>query len=413
MSSRASLQTLLALAVFAGCADDSGITTVQPQDAEEFVSESPWDQRSPLRVMSRNLYLGGDIGPILDASNPADIPLLVAETWATIRATDFPQRARLIKQEIAAARPDVIGLQEVALFRTQSPGDFLVGNPQPAEEVAFDYLDILLSELQRRGLRYEVATSVENIDVELPAATSPTTFDDVRFTDRDVVLVRKGVQIDVANSGHYSINLSFPVAGAIPITILRGCNRVDLTHRGTRYHFVNTHLETDESGAVVQQIQAAELVEMLADVPVPTLLVGDLNGMPEGETNTHSTLLEAGFEDSWSSAPTRKNHSGFTCCFDPDLRGGELFERIDYVFARGSAVQQPRVHSVRLVGDGPFAGTRSASRPSDHAGLVASVSFPPPPPDPASGLWVAPKANRRPLETPRPPRARLARPWQP
>ena len=227
------------------------------------------------------------------------------------------------------------------------------------------------------------------------------------------MLVRKGVQIDVANSGHYSINLSFPVAGAIPITILRGWNRVDLTHRGTRYHFVNTHLETDESGAVVQQIQAAELVEMLADVPVPTLLVGDLNGTPEGETNTHSTLLEAGFEDSWSSAPTRKNHSGFTCCFDPDLRGGELFERIDYVFARGSAVQQPRVHSVRLVGDGPFAGTRSASHPSDHAGLVASVSFPPPPPDPASGLWVVPKANRRPLETPRPPRARLARPWQP
>ena len=139
MSSRASLQTLVALAIFAGCADDSGITTVQPQDAEEFVSESPWDQRSPLRVMSRNLYLGGDIGPILDASNPADIPLLVAQTWATIRATDFPQRAQLIAQEIAAARPDVIGLQEVALFRTQSPGDFLVGNPQPAEEVAFDY----------------------------------------------------------------------------------------------------------------------------------------------------------------------------------------------------------------------------------------------------------------------------------
>jgi hypothetical protein len=38
--------------------------------------------------------------------------------------------------------------------------------------VAFDYLDILMDALESHGMHYQVATSVENIDVELPAATS-------------------------------------------------------------------------------------------------------------------------------------------------------------------------------------------------------------------------------------------------
>ncbi len=379
MSHRAAVLALLVLPVLAaGCIEQPGITDplVQSEDAGEFPGSSSVSTGIPLRVMSRNLYLGGDIGPILGASDPAQIPLRVAQTWATIQATDFPERARLVAAEVAASRPDVIGLQEVALFRTQSPGDFLVGNPQSADQVAFDYLEILLNEFARRGLRYEVATSIENVDVELPAATSPTTFDDIRYTDRDVVLVRSHVQIDAASSGHYNVNLSFPVAGAFPITLFRGWNRVDLTHRGASYHFVNTHLETDESGPVVQEVQAQELVGMLASVAVPTFVVGDLNGTPQGGTNTYQTLVAAGFEDTWTSAPASRGNSGFTCCFDPDLLGGELFERIDFVFARGSGEKRTRVHSARLVGDGPFARVSSVLRPSDHAGLAANVSFP-------------------------------------
>ncbi len=372
---RATVLALLLLAVLAtGCSENPGISepVVQQEEADEFGFAR---RGATLRVMSRNLYLGGDIGPILGASNPNDIPLLVAQTWAGIQSTDFPQRARLIAREVAVSRPDLIGLQEVALFRTQSPGDFLVGNPEPAEDVAFDYLDILLGELRRRGLRYEVATSVENIDVELPAATSPTTLDDIRYTDRDVVLVRKGVQVDAASSGHYGVNLSFPVAGAFPITIFRGWNRVDVTHRGTQYHFVNTHLETDESGPTIQVLQAQELIGMLATVSAPTLVVGDLNGTPEGGTSTYPMLTGAGFEDAWTA--THGQRPGFTCCFDPDLLAGTLFERIDYVFVRAPQDHQLRVRKARLVGNSPFARTRAGLRPSDHAGIVADVDLRP------------------------------------
>ena len=210
--------------------------------------------------------------------------------------------------------------------------------------------------------------------MELPAATSPTTFDDLRYTDRDVVLVRRGVQVDGAVSGRYTVNLSFPVAGAVPITIFRGWNRLDLTHQGTAYHFVNTHLETDESGASIQEAQAQELVEMLASVETPTFVVGDLNGTPEGGTGTYQTLVGAGFEDLWASGRGAAGEPGFTCCFDPDLQGGALFERIDFIFAKAPGAVSPRVHSVRLVGAGPFPGGVARLPTSDHAGLDANVS---------------------------------------
>ena len=370
---------LVALSAFvSGCADNFGITepAATPGDEAVLLSVPNGPQGPPIRVVSRNLYLGGDIGPILGASTPQEIPGLVAQTWETIQATDFSARARVIAREIGMLRPDVIGLQEVARFRTQSPGDFFIGNPQAAEDVALDYLEILLRELDARGLRYDVATSIDNIDVELPSATSPSTFDDIRYTDRDVVLVRRGVRIDAASSGHYAANLSFRVAGAVPLTILRGWNRVDVTHHGTSYHFVNTHLETDESGPTIQELQAAELVEMLSGVDTPTFVVGDLNGLPQGGTNTYGMLVTAGFEDVWESFRPAGRRPGFTCCFNPNLQGGELFERIDFVFARGTVEQSPRVHNVKVFGNGAFGRSPWGVHPSDHARNTLNKSVP-------------------------------------
>lgn len=91
------------------------------------------------RVMTRNIYLGAPIGPVLAAQAMQEVPPLISAMWSAIQATDFRQRAQLLADEIVQADPHIIGLQEVAMYRIQSPGDFLQGNRQAATEVAIDF----------------------------------------------------------------------------------------------------------------------------------------------------------------------------------------------------------------------------------------------------------------------------------
>ena len=170
-----------------------------------------------ITVMTRNVFLDADLEPIMSAASLEQIPGLVGEVWNRVGLNDFPARADAIAREIQSTRPDVVGLQEVAKFRIQSPGDFLVGNPQAAEDVQYDYLMLLLDALQARVLNYTIASVVRNGDIELSAIT-PTGLIDVRWTDHDVILVRDGIQITGESSNNFALNITIPVAGGIPIT---------------------------------------------------------------------------------------------------------------------------------------------------------------------------------------------------
>ena len=364
------LVAFAALAFLAtACAEGPGVTDPPSQPGSPDLAPG-LQNASPIAVMTRNVYLGADIGPILTAPSPAAVPVLVAQAWAQIQANDFEERAAAIAAEVHATRPDVIGLQEVALFRRQSPGDFLIGNPQSAQTVAYDYLEILLDALEAWGLDYRVATAVDNIDVELPMATSPATFDDIRYTDRDVVLVERRVEITAAASGNYAAAVPINLGGA-SISLRRGWNRVDLVHRGNPYHFVNTHLETDETSALVQGLQTQQLIAMVGTVGVPTIVVGDLNGTPDDVTDMYGLMTGAGFSDLWAVTPGNRG-PGFTCCFGSDLQGEDLFERIDYIMARSPDGRVPATVGIRIVGE---TWTPSGLRPSDHAGISANVGF--------------------------------------
>lgn len=88
----------------------------------------------PLRVMTRNIYLGASITPLLTAPSAALIPGLVATMWEEVQATDFPARAVQLAEEIDRQKPHVVGLQEAAMYRVQSPGDFFTGNAEPATQ---------------------------------------------------------------------------------------------------------------------------------------------------------------------------------------------------------------------------------------------------------------------------------------
>ena len=74
--------------------------------------------KSPkLTVMTRNVYLGGNIAGPIPAPNRDEFERSASVLWAAVRTTDFPARAKLLAREVKETRPDVIGLQEVALWR--------------------------------------------------------------------------------------------------------------------------------------------------------------------------------------------------------------------------------------------------------------------------------------------------------
>src|SRR5262245_6469174 len=130
-------------------------------------------------VMTRNLYLGADLNPIFTAPNPLALFGAVGAAWARVQANDFPSRAQALADEIADARPDLVGLQEAMLFRTDVPPD---GPATPAETVAYDFVGLLVAALAQRGLEYEPVVIYTGTDAELPAGLPPTL--DVRLTDR-------------------------------------------------------------------------------------------------------------------------------------------------------------------------------------------------------------------------------------
>jgi hypothetical protein len=88
-------------------------------------------------VMTQNLYLGTDLNPIFGAASLPALFAAVGAGCAQVQANDFPARAQAIADEIAAAKPDLVGLQEAELYRTDVPPD---GSASPAGTVAYDFI---------------------------------------------------------------------------------------------------------------------------------------------------------------------------------------------------------------------------------------------------------------------------------
>jgi hypothetical protein len=269
-------------------------------------------------------------------------------------------------------------LQEISLIRIQSPGDAAFGGSVPAETVFLDFLPIFMNALQQRGLNYQIAGKVENLDVEVPMITGidPLSFDDVRLTDYDVVLARHDVQIDNVVEQNYQTYLPVPGSG---IPIYRGFVALDATVAGKCYRFVNTHFESEVQA--VRFGQAQELMAYLQNETKPIILVGDLNTRASGEP-TYQYLMGEGFVDSWNRNLVPFNRDGFTAIHDPDLRNTvvKLDHRIDLILVKshkyfcGRQLIGPVLAFV--VGDELRDRTPSGLWPSDHAGVIARLKIP-------------------------------------
>lgn len=331
-----------------------------------------------LRVMTRNLYLGTDLTPVLQAQTQNDLVAAVTAGYAGVIATNFPERAGRLADEIALTSPDVITLQEDALWRSQTPADF---SPVPnATTVEYDFSQILLQKLAARGQHYAIVKSNNNFEAEAPRLT-PTGFQDIRFTDRDTILARTdlGSSFSVSNAaaGTFSTLLTIPNPVVGSFTAKRGWVSAEFTKSGKKVKVVDSHLES--YAPPVQVAQGQELLAGPLNTTLPVILGADLNSaavadpnFPADATPTYGNIIAAGFKDSWSIA--HPYLPGNTCCQAADLRNAtsSLSERIDYVLYKGSGLST--LGSV-LVGWTQIGRTPSGLWPSDHAGVVSAIKL--------------------------------------
>ena len=254
-----------------------------------------------LTVMTRNMDNGTDFGLIFAAQTPTQLLTAVAITYAEIQASNIPERAEGIAREIDAARPDLVGLQEVFTYRVGPFGG-------PATSVTYDALQSLLDALGRRGLHYAPVAILTNLDVEVPTFDpSSGLFFDVRATDHDVVLARTDLtvaqlRLSGSQAQHFVTNAVFsnPVLGTL--TILRGWIAVDGTKRGKPFRFVTTHLESVAPQIqAVQAVQAGELLLGPANTARPVIFAGDFNSdarsSDPAQNAAYRILVGSGFTD--------------------------------------------------------------------------------------------------------------------
>jgi len=348
------------------------------------------------KAMTRNVYLGADIFRVAQAAqdDPATVPFVVADVFQTVLDTNFAERAEAIADEIASAKPQVISLQEVSTFYIQTPGDFIIGNPNEADDLVIDFYTVLESALKARGMYYD-AFAVTNADVELPMIdpNSPTYFSDVRMVDHDVVLVRKGHPALEVLANNYSLNLEMNLGG-VNVAFTRGFIIVDVVINNQSFRFVNTHLEINSSpGSVYRFVQSMQMQELLGyieglDDSKPIVMVGDFNSSPNDVPGVYNHPLvgplqysppymqavDAGYLDTWLLQS--KYDEGYTDHFDETVSDpdAKLTSRIDFVFLDPSDLTVNEVNCY-LVGNEMADMTASGLWPSDHAGVVAKVGL--------------------------------------
>jgi hypothetical protein len=326
-----------------------------------------------LTVMTRNIYLGGDIALPLQANGLEDALGRAFYVWQTVQATDFPARAEALADEIAAAAPHLLALNEVSLWRTDAVSDELGPTGLPTDlipftpdavTVAYDFLALLVDALADRGLVYDVAARQQNADLELPvpSATSPIGLMDVRYTDFDVILARAdtpGLHVSNPQGANFTARLTSPIAGTIPVTVLRGWTSVDVKYRGEQLRFFNSHPEAFVEP--IRLLQTQELVALVEASPFPVIVAGDLNSRPG--TGPYE-LLASVLTDAWAVAGS---DDGFTCCQLSTLTNPTsiLDERIDLVLFDGPF----EVLGIDVTGDVPLVPPL----------VLASAIFPYPP----------------------------------
>ncbi|MGG0177564.1 endonuclease/exonuclease/phosphatase family protein [Gottfriedia acidiceleris] len=304
-----------------------------------------------LSFLTWNIYQGTDPALLINAT-PEQIPERVTQIFRLFLATNFTVRAKAIARAIASEKPDLIGLQEAQLWALIIP---------TFRTITYDFIEILLEELERIGLEYEVAAQNRNFTIQLPDSNGNF----VRLMNRDAILVRKEKDFKVIKSqeANFQTNLIVPIGGQ-PFTVIRGWSSVDVKKDGQVFRMINTHL--DPAVEAIRNAQANEILQGPANTHLPVIITGDLNSIPN--STTYNLFINEGFQDVWNEVG---EGSGPTCCQGPDLLNAvsSLILRIDYILFKNG--WKPK--EAELVGEEQSDRTRTGLWPSDHAGVSASL----------------------------------------
>jgi endonuclease/exonuclease/phosphatase family metal-dependent hydrolase len=350
---------------------------------------------TPVKVMSRNLYLGADLTPAIQSTSTAAFIEANGGIVRQVEATNFPVRAKGLAKEILSEEPDLVGLQEVALWREAPPSLGPVLNKKPeATTVKYDFLALLLAQLNKGKRLYKPVVVQDEFDFEAPANANNVPGDgpggtgllanaevNGRLTMRDVILARVGAGVKTTNpkSANFSHLLIVKVAGSQEIPVTRGWTSVDATVRGSKkFHFVNTHLEAFDNAAEYPSIRAQQASELVAPggpatSKLPVILVGDLNSdvkteVQPGDGQAYRVVTKAGnFRERATSKPTG-------CCIDSsyDLKTGsvkEMNHKVDHIMTS----DPKQVKLVRSVVTGR--AKNNGYWDSDHAGLFSELAI--------------------------------------
>jgi endonuclease/exonuclease/phosphatase family metal-dependent hydrolase len=337
-----------------------------------------------LPIMTRNLDEGTDFAPIFQSTTPQDFANQVAAAYLEVQASNIPERAAGIADEIAAKQPYLVGLQEVSIWRT---GPLFM----PADTVTFNALQSLLTALAARGQHYTVIAALKEFEAEAPSALGIQ----IGFADFDVLIARTDLSVSelkVSNiqAQHFVANLMIPSPILGAVTIPRGWISVDGKLRGKNFRFITTHLEGFDPR--VQATQVSELVQDPGNADLPVIIAGDFNAAPldsfgvlscpppggSPATNpAYNIIASAGFADAW--VILHPNDSGFTWplhCEDPFTLSTTPDQRLDLVLFRDGHKGLDAV-TTDLIGNRPSDLTPSGLWPSDHAGLASVFTLEP------------------------------------
>ena len=360
-----------------------------------------------LTVMSRNLYLGADVGVALELI--PDMPAAAQFMWDQVKATDFSKRSALFVEEINRENPDVIGLQEATIWYCKA--HFWSGKTE-----VFNFTKELLDALDGRYViaehegtqAFNPGYSIGPIPF-LTTVNDPDTFQPLFGSDKaacgfqigDALLVKTDRAADVLAVGNTEFEAIYKVVPTI-MEIRRGYTWADIRIGSTVTRFVTTHLESlfGENEIPTAALQATQLINDLSKTKAPVIVMGDFNSDPRDprgvdapnpggqptanekckvgatECNAYKLMRDAGFID---SGPDASDPAAFTWGMNallsaPDSKRVEsarkmgnnfgFTDRLDYIFFKNGV----EVITSRVIGtQPPYA--------SDHAGVVSELEI--------------------------------------